>query len=651
MMKKILYLLLLTLGLDLGIARAQNEDESLLKELGISSEQEHAAYKFPDIKTEASLYLGQRFTHQGDSGNPSEYEYIHDYVIAGGEYRMFKFPHRMHLDFDLHSRKDYQGDVNYAYKDLLIGRLSNTTFFHNTDNIELNDPDPGSGSYEININDRDKKYGLKTGINNFMLRLKYPNFPAHLYVRGLFVDKDGQYQQRSLIEIFQPFSINARTTKSRDVHLETLTYVIGVNSHVGHAEVDLSHVEKSFEAKDGEVMFDNSLISPNLIPHNQLSEIRSSSNVIKVHSNYNERLVASATFSIKDRNNEASGASANIFRGDGSLQWTPLTRLSFFLRYSHIDMDVDNPGTSSITDSNGIVTIFPGKVKSSVSKKTDTLFLTGRYNPEPGVILKAKYFYENDDRKNASAWLLEDSTKKNGLSVSADLRLIRGVDFRTEFTHRTTDVPSYNTEPDNSDKWNTSVSWIPSPRVNLLVNYSIAKGERENLVYASTSNAKDRKTRTENVLGNAIFHLMPNLSLTASYAFMQYKIDQDIVYGSAVDNGVAMKDNVHVYSASLNYIPVDKLNISGSVTHTRSKGEFSPNSPDLLNPVSAASFSKQDLTETCYQISGTYEFWTGYSGGIDLQFSDVKDKIDNIYDGNQDGNAYIILLSIKKKWG
>ena len=76
-------------------------------------------------------------------------------------------------------------------------------------------------------------------------------------------------------------------------------------------------------------------------PHNQIPELKGTSDVFKVHSNYNEKLVASATFSIKERENETSGATADIFQGAGTLQWTPITRLSFFMKYSHIDVDAE----------------------------------------------------------------------------------------------------------------------------------------------------------------------------------------------------------------------------------------------------------------------------------------------------------------------
>jgi predicted porin len=363
-------------------------------------------------------------------------------------------------------------------------------------------------------------------------------------------------------------------------------------------------------------------------------------------------LVASATFSVKERENETSGATADIFRGAGTLQWTPLTRLSLFMKYSHIDVDADNRDTASISDINGIKTTYTGSVKSPISKTTDSISLTGRYNLKPGVILKAKYLNENTERDNASEWGLQDSTRKDTYSLSADLKVIKRVDIKAEYIHKTIVQPSYNTEPDNADKGIASISWIPVSGINLLLNYSITKDNREDLFISGTDKADNRDTTAENLVGSGTFQLLNNLSLTTSYSYMRYKIRQDIVYGTvvSVDRDVPYDSTSQVYSASLNYIPIDKLNIYALIAHSKSDAEFSPDNNDLLEPVSIASFSRQRLSETTYRLISDYECMDSFSCGLDLQYNDVNDALDNIYDSNQDGHAYIMMLTLKKTW-
>jgi hypothetical protein len=41
----------------------------------------------------------------------------------------------------------------------------------------------------------------------------------------------------------------------------------------------------------------------------------------------------------------------------------------------------------------------------------------------------------------------------------------------------------------------------------------------------------------------------------------------------------------------------------------------------------------------------------GYSLGIEMKYSDFEDLSDNVHDSYNDGDAYIMLISLKKKWG
>lgn len=655
-MKKTIFFMILSLFIiNKGYATQEEDDLKLLEELGIAVE-EQAAYTYPDIKPEGNLFLGYRFIDAGGSEKAFEYEYLEDFPVLGGDYRMFVYPHRLHFDLDLNNLKDYQSDLSYAYGDFFLSRWVDNTIFHNLDNVELVNLDPSSSTYRIERKDEDKKYGVRTGMHSLLLRLKAPEFPAHAFFRALHVEKAGDYQQRSLLGSGYYNDIN-RVTQERKIKWMTGTYEVGANSHLGHAEVEFSHIEKRFDAKGDDVIFDSynpSLYHPTggTFPHNQLPELKGSANVIKVHSNYNEGVVASATFSLKEKENNTSGAKADIFHAAGSVQWTPLTRLAFFMRYFHTDIEAENPGTASITDINGVVTTYPGTVRPSVSKTTDAVSIIGRYSPERGVTLKVKYLYEITDRDNAEDWNLQETTRKNTWAFSTVLRVIKGVDLRAEYIHRWVDNPSYSTEPDSSDKGAASISLMPAPGINLFVNYSITSDKRANLDFSETQDARDRNTRTDNLMGNGVFRLTDNLSMTASYAYMRYRVRQDIAYGDVpvIDTNVQYKDTAHVYSAGLDYTPVETLDILALVSHVRSSGDFYPGSADLLSPVSISSFSKQKIRETVYSLSGDSECFNRLSCGMEFRYSETKDVINNDNDSNQDGHAYIVMLKLKKNF-
>jgi hypothetical protein len=629
MMRKIVIMLVLMILIPGGVLAQEEIDIDELMEMDL--EEEVAVYHFPEIRPQASLSLGYRLVEQSGSEQAFEYEHLNDSPVFGGMLRVFRYPHRVYLETDVKNEKDYFGDIRYAFKDKVILRWVNKTLFHNLENITLMDTDPA----QINITDPGVSYGIRTGINDVTLRLKPLDFPLHGYFRGFYVDTHGSRQQRSLIDF------NVRTTEERDIDLKTRTYTGGINSHLGPVEADYFHTEKRFDAGGDRVLMDT-------VPHNQLSELDGSSDTVKIHTSYTGRLVASATFSLKQRDNKDSGADEDVFTGAGGLTWTPMPELAFFLKYSHHELDVSNPATATF---NGIVFNIS---RDSVSTITDSVSVTGRFKPVSGITFRAEYSFKDIDRTNAGAWNLQRSTQKNALSLTADARVVRTVSVNANYAHRWINDPSYNTEPDYSDEGGVSVSWTPHPRVNALVSYSLLRQERDDLRFMETPDADHRDLRTDNIMGSGTVLLMKDLSLTASYAYMRYKLEQDIVYqmgGSfLVDPDVPYTDNVHVYSAGLDYMPEGALHLFAGITHTRGAADFDPASPDLLSPASVDSFSELKTRQTTVSLAGEYRFSRGLSCGLDYRYSDFNDVLDNVHNSEEDGDGHIILLTVSKRW-
>ncbi|NIN68104.1 MAG: hypothetical protein GTO63_26035, partial [Anaerolineae bacterium] len=105
----------------------------------------------------------------------------------------FPFPHRLHLELDILNEKDYFGDFRYAYKDTVLFRSVNRGIFHNLGNIEL-----VNGANGIVRNDVGEVYGYSVAIGDYSVRFKMPHFPAHAFVKGHYVAKDGERQQRRI---------------------------------------------------------------------------------------------------------------------------------------------------------------------------------------------------------------------------------------------------------------------------------------------------------------------------------------------------------------------------------------------------------------------------------------------------------------------
>ena len=618
-------------------------------------------YKMPVIAPELYFHGGYGIVHFSGSELVEEYEYLHDSILLGGELRLLKFPHRFHLDIDVENSKDYSGDISYAYKDIIVFRGINNTLFHNLDNIRQIDMNTGTANPGVNIMDMGDTYGTKINMNNIFLRLKTPDFPLHVYFTGNIVDKNGDRQQRSLLGAAY-FNDIVRASQKRDVDWQTRNIIIGANSHLGPVEVDISHGEKRFDVSGDKVLYDTYTAkgmgppprAAGVYPHNLISELKSSSNTLKLHTSYTGKLVASATFSKIDKENRDSGAKADYFIGSGAVTWMPLTKLTFLLKYRHKETDIDNPDTSSITNRTTLTT-YTYSVKNSISSVTDRVSATARYRPFSGLTLRGEYSYEHIDREANDGWEIPETTVKNIMSLSADVRIARNLKLKAKYTHKDINSPANNTEPDRSDEGKVSVSWIPVPRLSTLVSYSLAREKRADLHFIDTDLADERYVKRDMLLGSATLLIFKDLSVTASYAYMHNRIQQDIEYHDAggtpfIDSYVPYKDTAHNYALDLNYIPKNNITLAAGVSHTISKGAFYPDDPNITQPVSVASFSELKIKETTYSASGEYKFKHGFATGIQYRHSVFDDVLDNRYDDVKDGRAQIILLTLSKKW-
>jgi predicted porin len=654
-MKIYVYIALISAMLMGGRAFAQEEGPAS-GETTVEETSQEEGYTFPSIKPEFSVSGGYRYVHSDGSDRAAEYEYLHNSLTLGGELRMFSFPHRFHLEFDVKNKKDYMGDITYMYQDIIRFRGISSSLFHNLDTVRLIDLDPSTPSPGVDVRDAGTKYGVRTGISNASLRFKTPDFPFHVYVEGSLIERSGTQQQISLLGSGS-FNNIVRASQSRNIDLDTKSVIVGANSHLGPVEVDFSHGEKRLDAGGDKVLFDfytaSAARAAGEFPHNLIPDLKSSSNTLKIHTSYTGALVASATFSKIDKENKDSGAKANYFIGAGEISWIESPRLAFFLKYRHKESDIDNPDVVSITDRTNPLNTYTYAVEPAISSVSDIVSGIVRYRLLSGVTLKANYTYENIRRDVSPEWDVPGNTQRNTASISADVRIIKGLDFKAKYTHKFITDPAYNTEPDHSDEGKVSVTWIPLPRLNATVSYSIINEKRDDLLFTDTPDARNRDVNRNRLMGSVTYLLFKDLSVTAVYAYMHDRTKQDIAYqntvgATQVDPFVPSNDMVHNYGLNLNYLPKNNININTGVSYTVSSGEFSPSDSNLLQPVSIASFSQLKTREIIYYLSGQYRFKDDWAAGLQYRYSESDDVL--AYDDMTNGKTHILLLTLSKRW-
>jgi predicted porin len=659
-MRKLFYALLCISIMFLGgkVFAEEIESNTTAQNGGDEAPSQEEAYSFPRMKPEIWVFGGYRFVSNDGSPRAEEYEYLHDSIALGGKLRMFSFPHRLHLDLDVKNEKDYFGDITYMYKDIVRFRTIETSLFHNLENVSLIDLDPSTPSPGVDVRDANEQYGIRFGMTNVFLRFKTPDYPFHVYLEGSLLERSGAQQQRSLLGSGTTGNV-VRTSQSRDVDQDTKNLTIGANTHLGPVELDISHGEKRFKEEADKVLYDFYSSSParaaGEYPHNLVPDLRGSSNTLKVHTSYTGRLVASATLSKIDRENSDSGAKADYFIGAGEISWMESPRLAFFLKYRHRESDIDNPDTVTITDATNPLNSYTYAVEPSISSVTDSVSAIIRYRLAKGVTAKGEYSYENIRRSVSLEWDLPNSTEKNVASLSADLRVIKGVQVKVGYTHKFNYDPAYNTEPDRSDEGKMSVSLSPHPKVTALVSFAVADERRDDLHFTDTLAARNREVNRESLLGSLTYLLLDDLSVTASYAYAHNKTRQDIVYDDITglprtDPLVPNTDLMHHYALDFSYLPKNNITLGAGVSYTISRGAFYPSDANLLMPVSIASFAELKTKELLCSFSGEYRFKGGFGLGAEYRYADFDDVLDNPNDDVVDGKAHIILLTLSKRW-
>lgn len=615
-------------------------------------------YEFPRIDPVLALTGGYRYikTNKSDNIPRLEFDLVEDSVIIGVDSSFFRYPDRFTLNFFYEDRKDYFLDVGYGYRDLILARWINSTIFHNTDNIRyLN---------ETAIDQRDSdanRYGLKTGINDILFRLKYPGYAAHLYFEGSMVAKEGTIQQRSLGGAAH-FANRIKTTQARDIDWETNRFTFGLNSHLGHVEADYAFSLKTFDVTGGERVLEDSFTAGGGRPagdylHHQLSETNGMTHTLKFHTAYTGKIVGAAAVSFTQRDNDDSDAEANIIRANAAITMMPRTNITFFLKYRHQTRDVDNPDTFTLVDQSGVNPDSVLSVRNSISSKTDHVSLKARYRVLPDLTLRGGYTFDYHRRGNAEEWHIVESTKKHKVSISADTRPYKGLKLKAGYSFRKNSDPAYNTEPDDAHEGTVSAFWIPTPRVSLWARYSIAMEDREHLHYVDSTGAsvstEDREKMSDNAMGTITFLVVKNLSVSGYYTYMHNRIEEDIIANPSTgpptvltDVDSPYTDVVNSFGGRISYRARHDLEFEVAASHTVATSGFQVSIAEATQPDTIAQFSRLKTRETTVSTSGRLDLMEGLKLSVQYLFS-IYDDIHQTQ-ADADGNAHVVMATLSK---
>jgi opacity protein-like surface antigen len=324
----------------------------------------------PGTDFEGRIGVGYRWMSQDGGPVAGEYDFIKSSPTGALDLEYDPLPHRFVFESYFLNRKDYFGEMDYAYKDVVLFNGYTRDMFHNLNHYSFGPPSTTPG---VTFTDKNPgaEYGIENQLRRAFIRFKTPDFPFHLYAEVLTVDREGTIQQRFLREFTGGID---KVSESRDIDWNTQQVRVGVNSHLGPAEVDYSHTEKKFESLTNKELFDVYPPSTTLVPHNLTPDLKASSDTIKIHSSYSGRLVLAGTFTNGDKKNEDSGAKVNFWNSAGDITFMPVTSVIMAVKYRHYTIDETNPAQVNNVTSSGTTVV---NVRDAISSSRDVL--TERY--------------------------------------------------------------------------------------------------------------------------------------------------------------------------------------------------------------------------------------------------------------------------------
>jgi hypothetical protein len=599
---------------------------------------------------EGDVRLGYRWNMT--SGNPmaGEYQYQHSSAAGSAVIEYDPLPQRFVLETYVQNSKDYYGELDYSYKDILMLNMTSRSLFHNLDHYSLGQDDPATLTPYFTDMSPGDLYGTSNAMNRFQVRFKTPDFPFHIYLEAKNQEKHGTIQQRFYSSFSGGFNKLAR---SREIDYETQEAKATVNSHLGPVEVEYSHATKNFSDTHGKAMYDTVPGGSLVYAHNLTPDLESSVDTVKIHSTHTGRISASATYSSGERKNTDSNTKAAFVNAAGDFGWIPTKDLTVAVKYRHYSVDQQNPDTVTAINSLGGESTYD--VRNAINYQKDIMSGMVRYRATEKLTVRAEYAIESLSRDvwtgdAAGSWLLDDKITKNTARLGATYRLTNKLMLRGDISHQTAAVPANsvdNTYPETSDAARGTLTWTPKSWFNWLLSGGTLREERNNLNPPFTDKWTTERNR---ILNSFTFILGKKTSITPSYAFFQNKQTGPIAYtddtgGITAEGGVPYADTAHVASLSISYALADAMLLTADVGRSWSRGSWK-NAAIVDGSTGIAELTTIKLEETVASANLDVR----YSKNLGTEFRYQVRKLDDILDNAQDGTNQIVLATLSYKW-
>jgi len=628
------------------------ENASLLKteaDWGGKAEQEGGLVQF---ETVGDFFLGYRFVSSEDSLKAAEYIYPHSSVTLGMDLLSCPLPYRYHVNAELLSNYDFYTDAGFAYKDLVLFRDILVGVHHNLQHFSIAFG-PDSELHPVTWDDRNKQdnYYVDFASNLLSLRLKAPDFPFHTFVNHRHVERDGRVQQR-----FFQYSVDdqhEKISEFRDLDWTSDAIKLGANSHLGPMEMEYAYDQAEFDPAGSKHLSDNFMYDtePDLYVHHVVPETESSGHSVKLHSSYTGGIVTAATLASLYQKNNYSGTESTTWKGAFDFTWIPEPRIALFFKYRHMNEDLDTPDSITLTGlTNGVVNSFP--IRQGISYGKDIFTLSSRYRPSSILSMFANYEFSYVERTDVTDWMVVPGHSGiHKVNLTARLQPLERLQIRARYEYNNYNQPAYNNTPDSSNKLRLTTTYTPSDSLSLYLEYLLTVTNRDSLRYLyllddqliPVEGSYERDGRHHQLLASIVKALTPKVSLTASWFYQRWKIEQDLAFGRLDTNGLSTSpyedpgvpyvDESNSFTLSLLCEPQEDLTVGADLTYTLAKGTSAY--ADVVGGAgySLSSYSNVKSSETSVSFNISKKVFKVWEIGLRSFMNFYDDQESDVLDG------------------
>jgi hypothetical protein len=445
-------------------------------------------------------------------------------------------------------------------------------------------------------------FGVKRTINLVHARIKMPNAPLTLFVRGGWQARRGttqmQYYDMGSSQVPGVCDECHSTAQFRSVNYTTRNVAAGVELKVNHVVVVYEHSFRSFNDRlqdpvdlygsalsvPGEPLGAPDVLAGNLA-HNLLSSHRTQSDTLRLRAQMLDSLLVTAHVTYGRTTNRVTGNPQRSLNADATLNWNPHDRVRTTVDYHQQNL------LSEFTPD------FP--LFGNPSLHRYWLGVRVDYRLASFADVEAHYRRSHVTRSNADLWPQAYSPSSLGLvGTPADafvprlvpmtfsdtagfaLRLQRGEHWslRSGYEWIGTHSPGYLTDSGTSHRVFVTAGVSPQSWLVFTNDFSVLRQD--------SFPGIDRKDRLWLNTSYLTLKPVPDWTLSLGYGYYQNNLRTDLMYG--VDPAfygeslVPFKSLSQSVSVSSNILVKKKLAWSLRADHVASHSDFRP---DLLNPL------------------------------------------------------------------